>query len=258
MASDLYEKCLKNARPVQQKMDSNMLSIRHLDVKYKLKEQEAKKKIMKLVCSWNKLNRQEQRRNYEEIEECFAQARSFCDKKISIASETYELVDSFIQKLDSDTSKFNTLLAQKQQQQFNEIEEKGKKQTPSTSRNVFKKEDLQQSNKTSKHVTPLSPVSTTSRKARGTSSAPKKRKRTDTTVTEDISDVSLVVTASQTPLIMPGHCDMPVDPNEPRYCICQQVYIFYALGYSLVFMPLRVRICTRFFFPLFYSTTPKD
>jgi len=48
------------------------------------------------------------------------------------------LVDSFIQKLDSDTSKFNTLLALKQQQ-FNEIEEKGKKQTPSTSRNVFKK-----------------------------------------------------------------------------------------------------------------------
>uniref|UniRef100_A0A914LHM4 Inhibitor of growth protein n=1 Tax=Meloidogyne incognita TaxID=6306 RepID=A0A914LHM4_MELIC len=224
MASDLYEKCLKNARPVQQKMDSNMLSIRHLDIKYKLKEQEAKKKIMKLVCSWNKLNRQEQRRNYEEIEECFAQARSFCDKKIIIASETYELVDSFIQKLDSDTSKFNTILAQKQQQQFNEIEEKGKKQTPSTSRNVFKKEELQQSNKTSKHVTPLSPVSTTSRKARGTSSAPKKRKRTDTTVTEDISDVSLTtVTASQTPLIMPGHCDMPVDPNEPRYCICQQV-----------------------------------
>uniref|UniRef100_A0A915LJ49 Inhibitor of growth protein N-terminal histone-binding domain-containing protein n=1 Tax=Meloidogyne javanica TaxID=6303 RepID=A0A915LJ49_MELJA len=139
MASDLYEKCLKNARPVQQKMDSNMLTIRHLDIKYKLKEQEAKKKIMKLVCSWNKLNRQEQRRNYEEIEECFAQARSFCDKKIIIASETYELVDSFIQKLDSDTSKFNTILAQKQQQQFNEIEEKGKKQTPSTSRNVFKK-----------------------------------------------------------------------------------------------------------------------
>lgn len=73
MASDLYEKCLKNARPVQQKMDSNMMSIRHLDIKYKLKEQEAKQKIMDLINSWKKLSRQEQRRKYEEVEECFAQ-----------------------------------------------------------------------------------------------------------------------------------------------------------------------------------------
>ncbi|KAL7071794.1 hypothetical protein ACQ4LE_008926 [Meloidogyne hapla] len=222
MASDLYEKCLKNARPVQQKMDSNMMSIRHLDIKYKLKEQEAKQKIMNLVSSWKKLNRQEQRRNYEEIEECFAQAKTFCDKKIAIASETYELVDGFIQKLDSDTSKFNLLLTQKQQQQYNEIAEKGKKQTPSTSRNVFKKEDIQQSNKTSKNLTPLPPVSSTSRNARGVSSAPKKRKRMDTSAIEDAPD-ALAVAGGQTPLIMPGHCDMPVDPNEPRYCVCQQV-----------------------------------
>ncbi|CAK5092459.1 unnamed protein product [Meloidogyne enterolobii] len=53
---------------------------------------------------------------------------------------------------------------------------------------------------------------------------------------------------------MPGHCDMPVDPNEPRYCVCQQVYFLSVRirRTSLVGMPLRVG--TRFFF----LTTPMD
>ena len=40
-------------------------------------------------------------------------AKELCQQKIAIASETYEFVDEFIQKLDNDTAKFNVYMANK-------------------------------------------------------------------------------------------------------------------------------------------------
>jgi hypothetical protein len=40
-------------------------------------------------------------------------AKKLCDQKIDTASETYEMVDGFIQKLDCDTAKFTTFVQQK-------------------------------------------------------------------------------------------------------------------------------------------------
>jgi hypothetical protein len=40
-------------------------------------------------------------------------AKELCRQKIAIASETYESVDEFIQKLDNDTAKFNLYMSNK-------------------------------------------------------------------------------------------------------------------------------------------------
>ena len=111
--TDLFEKCLKNAEPVQQKMDTNMMTIRNLDAQYQIKEQEAKQKLAALVNSWKKLSKEDQRRQYNAVLACFAEAKKLCDQKIDTASETYEMVDGFIQKLDCDTAKFTTFVQQK-------------------------------------------------------------------------------------------------------------------------------------------------
>jgi hypothetical protein len=57
----------------------------------------------------------------------FIRAKELSTKKVSLASDTYELVDTFIQKLDNDTSKFNSYITYKQ------LGDDAQQQTPSTS-----------------------------------------------------------------------------------------------------------------------------
>ena len=71
--ADLLEKCLKDAQPIQKKMDSNMIAIRHLDMQFHLKESETNQKLLDLVANWKKLSKDEQKQNYEQIEKCFAE-----------------------------------------------------------------------------------------------------------------------------------------------------------------------------------------
>jgi hypothetical protein len=59
---------------------------------------------------------------------CFIRAKELSTKKVSLASDTYELVDTFIQKLDNDTSKFNSYITYKQLGVGDDAQ-----QTPSTS-----------------------------------------------------------------------------------------------------------------------------
>jgi hypothetical protein len=47
--------------------------IRQLDVKFAIKEEEAKQKLLKLVSNWKKLSKVEQARNYEAVQACFAE-----------------------------------------------------------------------------------------------------------------------------------------------------------------------------------------
>uniref|UniRef100_A0A183CC41 ING domain-containing protein n=1 Tax=Globodera pallida TaxID=36090 RepID=A0A183CC41_GLOPA len=106
--ADIYEKCLKNAQPIQQKMEENLYNIRILDATIKQIEKELKQKLTQMANTLKKTSKDERRRQYEAIEKLYERAKNLSDDKIQLAESNYEMVDVFIQKLDKETSSFNS------------------------------------------------------------------------------------------------------------------------------------------------------
>jgi len=144
------------------------------------------------VAKVRDMTSKDRKEHFEKIEELFAKSREYGDDKVQLAVQTYEMVDKHIRRLDSDLARFEEeLKLQRQQQQQQSSEEDGKK-------------DKSRKRKSEKGVS---------------SSKKKKSKNND-------AEEQLAMT-SATPLITMATdmnvLDMPVDPNEPTYCLCQQV-----------------------------------
>jgi len=118
----------------------------------------------------------------------FGEAKENSDVKVNLAIQTYEMVDKHIRRLDADLAKFES-----------EMKEAGGRlsQTESEGEETDREKKQKQKKKKSSAVaivkeekpkTPLVPASL------------------------NVSNTDTV------PIV-----DMPVDPNEPTYCLCQQV-----------------------------------
>jgi len=125
----------------------------------------------------------------EKIQKMFKQAKEISDDKVNIAVHTYELVDKHIRKLDSDLAKFES-----------EMKEKGRlSQTESED-----EEELPVKSKKSKD------------KKKGIKEEKKKKKTKNEPQTTPVHHFANLPVPQEV-------LDMPVDPNEPTYCLCQQV-----------------------------------
>jgi len=136
------------------------------------------------------LNPRKRKSEMEKIMKMFHEAKDNSDSKVKIAIQTYELVDKHIRKLDADLAKFESEMKEtggRLSQTESEDDEAAteKKMTKKKKKAIDKDDDSK------KPVTAV--VAATSVNANG---AP-------------VGDIPIV--------------DMPVDPNEPTYCLCQQV-----------------------------------
>ena len=136
------------------------------------------------------LNPRKRKSEMEKIMKMFHEAKDNSDSKVKIAIQTYELVDKHIRKLDVDLAKFESEMKEtggRLSQTESEDDEAAteKKMTKKKKKAIDKDDDSK------KPVTAV--VAATSVSANG---AP-------------VGDIPIV--------------DMPVDPNEPTYCLCQQV-----------------------------------
>lgn len=131
----------------------------------------------------------------EKIQKMFKKAKEISDDKVQIAIQTYELVDKHIRKLDSDLAKFESEMKEKgrlSQTESEEDEEEEKK---------GKKKNLKEG-----------------KKKKGKAEEDKKKKKQKSSKAEPVlSQIAALLPVPQEVL------DMPVDPNEPTYCLCQQV-----------------------------------
>jgi len=133
----------------------------------------------------------------EKIQKMFKQSKEFADDKVQLAIQTYELVDKHIRRLDNDLAKFES-----------EMKEKGRlSQTESEEEEVD--DDRTRGNK----------KKTKDGKKKKKDEVNKKKKKPKADKTDSASIVN-VVGMLQVPQEV---LDMPVDPNEPTYCLCQQV-----------------------------------
>jgi len=131
----------------------------------------------------------------EKIQKMFKQSKEFADDKVQLAIQTYELVDKHIRRLDNDLAKFESEMKEKGRLSQTESEEEevdeGKKKKPKKTGDG-KKKKVKDDKK-------------------------KKRQKGDKTDSASIVNVVGMLQVPQEVL------DMPVDPNEPTYCLCQQV-----------------------------------
>ncbi|KAK2167852.1 hypothetical protein LSH36_23g07028 [Paralvinella palmiformis] len=131
------------------------------------------------------------------IQKLFSKSKEYGDDKVQLAMQTYEMVDKHIRKLDSDLARFEA-----------ELKDKSRcspKQAPSRERTSEKKKKREKDRELEDEI-------------------PKKKKRKQQK-DQDEEDQTPVVHAL--PLLSIANSsdvlDMPVDPNEPTYCLCHQV-----------------------------------
>jgi len=134
----------------------------------------------------------------EKIQKMFKKSKEMSDDKVQIALQTYELVDKHIRKLDSDLANFES-----------EMKEKGRLSQTESEEEEEQEEEKKGNKKNPKH----------SKKKKGREEDNKKKKKK----TNSKSDFSLGQSQFGSLPVPQEVLDMPVDPNEPTYCLCQQV-----------------------------------
>ncbi|KDR17905.1 hypothetical protein L798_08212, partial [Zootermopsis nevadensis] len=162
------------------------------------------------------------------IQSLFNKAKEYGDDKVQLAIQTYELVDKHIRRLDSDLARFET-----------EIQDKAL----SNSRNQEDSVSTKKGRKKLKEKEKKKRVGGGSSEEEAVKAARKKQKKgginsSSGTVsgsgTSSTSGGLAGLTGVDTGLasVLPGLAgiahpsdvlDMPVDPNEPTYCLCHQV-----------------------------------
>jgi len=132
----------------------------------------------------------------EKIQKMFKKAREISDDKVNIAVQTYELVDKHIRKLDSDLAKFES-----------EMKEKGR-YSHTSSEDEEEEEEVHHKKKIK------------DKKEKGLVKKEEKTKgKKKKTIKGEIATAPLLASLPVPQEVL----DMPVDPNEPTYCLCQQV-----------------------------------
>jgi len=135
------------------------------------------------------LNPRKRKSEMEKIMKMFSEAKENSDTKVNLAIQTYELVDKHIRKLDADLAKFES-----------EMKETGGRLSQTES------EDEENANekKISKKKKKAAVKDTDMKKIVGSAAS--------------VANVNGISATGDIPIV-----DMPVDPNEPTYCLCQQV-----------------------------------
>ncbi|XP_061110749.1 inhibitor of growth protein 4-like isoform X2 [Conger conger] len=138
-----------------------------------------------------------------QIQQSYGKCKEFGDDKIQLAMQTYEMVDKHIRRLDTDLARFEADLKEKQLEStdYDSASSKGNKE----SRALKDKK-----------------VARTRSKVKNSDD--------DSNPKNGQKKVKLLHTAEFTaPTVNFGNVhpsdvlDMPVDPNEPTYCLCHQV-----------------------------------
>ncbi|CAH1738409.1 hypothetical protein AGLY_006053 [Aphis glycines] len=168
------------------------------------------------------------------IQRQFDKAKEYGDDKVQLAIQTYELVDKHIRKLDSDLARFEAEIQDKAISATRNIEENSQKR----GRKKTKDKEIKKKSASSEEETAPNKTSKKKQLKKGvtktTSTAPSKTPLINvvtnpTNPTNSITSVAVESSSLTGALVGAGVAhsaevlDMPVDPNEPTYCLCNQV-----------------------------------
>jgi len=157
----------------------------------------------------NEFSSDEKNQRIGDINKSFTKCKEYGDDKLSLAMQTYDMIDKHIRKLDADLARFEADLKEKAM----------------NARGGSSSTDGETSNKKDKRkMTAAESKKQKKRKDLEDKEDPKASKKAKIAgaVPDSPSNVSL---NALLPLSVAASdvLDMPVDPNEPTYCICHQV-----------------------------------
>uniref|UniRef100_T1IVE6 Inhibitor of growth protein N-terminal histone-binding domain-containing protein n=1 Tax=Strigamia maritima TaxID=126957 RepID=T1IVE6_STRMM len=203
MATALYlEHYLDSLENLPTELQRNFTLMRDLDHR----AQDLLKEIDRLSSEYLKNVRsmppEKKTNTLEEIQEMFGKTREFGDDKVQLAIQTYELVDKHIRRLDSDLARFEAELKDKAlNSQSSDSEKKSKRGKDKDKRKSGRRRTASSDDDNCK-------------------SARKKLKSQPQPEVPFAAIPALSITINHHPSDV---LDMPVDPNEPTYCLCHQV-----------------------------------
>ncbi|XP_016990275.1 inhibitor of growth protein 5 isoform X2 [Drosophila rhopaloa] len=180
------------------------------------------KDFMRKLGENGAMSDEERKERQEDIKALFGKAKEYSDDKVQLAIQTYELVDKQIRRLDNDLARFEGEIQEKASSTRAKSEEvvakKGRKKTKDSKTAGKKKKSASSDEDTgrgSNQTNANSSLNSSSNAGQGT-----KKKKSKKTVEVDDSEKESCHTAATHPSDV---MDMPVDPNEPTYCLCHQV-----------------------------------
>ncbi|KAK3105047.1 hypothetical protein FSP39_016044 [Pinctada imbricata] len=150
------------------------------------------------LSSVRSLSPEKRTQKLDSIQTMFSKSKEFGDDKVQLAMQTYEMVDKHIRKLDADLARFEADLKEKSSAIHQKSDSDSGKKNKDKDKKKRKKEDFDDE-------------------------IPKKKKKKgqQSPIPEVVPTIPIISTLSIT---HPSDVlDMPVDPNEPTYCLCHQV-----------------------------------
>uniref|UniRef100_D3TP42 Inhibitor of growth protein n=1 Tax=Glossina morsitans morsitans TaxID=37546 RepID=D3TP42_GLOMM len=220
MSSAIYlENYLDGLESLPTELERNFKLMRKLDDRaqtaMKSIDSRAKEFMRKLADTSCTMTEEERKKCLSDIQQLFGKAKEYSDDKVQLAIQTYELVDKQIRRLDNDLARFEGEIQEKALSTRSKSEEaqvkKGRKKTKDTKATGKRKRAASSEDETNANT------ATTATTISGQGSKKKKQKKN---IDLDDSEKESCHTAATHPSDV---LDMPVDPNEPTYCLCHQV-----------------------------------
>ncbi|XP_023298504.2 inhibitor of growth protein 5 isoform X1 [Lucilia cuprina] len=190
----------------------------------------AKEFMRKLADNSITMTDEERRERLTDIQQLFGKAKEYSDDKVQLAIQTYELVDKQIRRLDNDLARFEGEIQEKASSTRGKSEEaqvkKGRKKTKDSGKATGKKKRNTSSDDEANNSAVAAATA-----AGGQGGKKKKQKVNQEKETrkggQKQKNVDLDDSEKESCLTSATHpsdvLDMPVDPNEPTYCLCHQV-----------------------------------
>lgn len=141
----------------------------------------------------------------EEIQQMFTKTKEYGDDKVSLAIQTYELVDKHIRRLDSDLARFEA-----------ELKDKALNSQSSDSEGTQRKRSKKGKDRDKKKSGRGRTASSDDEIPKSSRKKIKSQQQQESQFT-GMPNLPIAITHPSDVL------DMPVDPNEPTYCLCHQV-----------------------------------
>ena len=221
MANTLHlEHCLDSLEALPGELKRNFTLMHDLDQKNKNLLQEIDSASDEYLRKARELSTLQKSSEVEKIQKMFRKAKDNGDEKVNIAIQTYELVDKHIRRLDSDLAKFEAeMKEQGGRLSQTETEEESTSYTGSQKKKKLGRKPGKEDAKSGKKRKGTKEDEDTDKgkkkKGRGASSKDKEAGANPTAV----SAVAMAVASGIPQEVL----EMAIDPNEPTYCICQDV-----------------------------------
>ena len=215
MTTIKLEQCLDSLEALPGELRRNFTLMHDLDQKNRTLLQDIDAASDEYLRKARELSTSQKGSEMDKIQKMFKKAKEHGDEKVNIAIQTYEMVDKHIRRLDSDLAKFE---AEMREQGGRLSQTETEEESTSIGGNQKKKKVGRK---------PGTKDDKTGKKRKSNKDAEDsdkgKKKKGQKGKDKDVAPGASTAVALLAPGIPQEVLEMPIDPNEPTYCICQDV-----------------------------------